>query len=143
MNQQQANENENNGTDQQLEEQLEELTTTLENLQLQREQLRRQSDRVEASITRIRREQQRRSLPAVLPPANIRRDRHGDQIDIGDYINFLTTSRFNSHGGTVTGISHRRFVSARDRRGRIINREPTNVEIVRKYFEHHDRRRRL
>ena len=70
-------------------------------------------------------------------------DRHGDKLDMGDYVNFLTVGKFNTRGGTVTGISNVRFVSARDSEGRIINREPANVEIVRKFDEDHDRRERL
>ena len=136
MNQRNREEDTNNQTDQELEQQLEQLTGTLQNLTLQQQQLRRQSDRVQANIRQIQLERRRRALPEV------RTDSHGDPIDIGDYVNFLTRGRFNSNRGTITQISHRRFVSARDSSGRIINREPSNVEIVRKHNESHDRRRR-
>ena len=60
MNQQTAIKENKNKLDQQLEECLEQLTNTLQNLNIQRDQRRGQSDRVEASIRRIHREQQRR-----------------------------------------------------------------------------------
>ena len=127
---------------QQLEEELNELTINLLDLSIQQRELRTRSQRIEQRINRIRTEQRRRSRTGETGTL-VRRDRHGDQIDIGDYVNFLTTGRHNSRGGTITQISHHRFVSARDARSRIVNREPNNVEVVRKFNEHHDRRRRL
>ena len=118
-----ANDNDNENLDTELNQ----LTETLRALNIQQRQLRRQSDRVQLRIRNIEREQRRRTNIFVEPAVPIRRDRHGDILDIGDYVNFLTRVR---------------FITARDRSGRLINREPSNVEIVRKYNEDDDRRQR-
>ena len=125
-----------------LDNELTQLTQTLENLNIQQNNIRRQSLRVERRIERIRNEQRRRTLTTFARTVT-RRDSHGDILDIGDYVNFLTRGKYRSRGGTITSISNVRFVSARDSSGRIINREPANVEIVRKFDEDHDRRPRL
>ena len=132
--------NNNNANNQQLEGELHQLTQTLLNLNIQEQRIRRQSNQVERQIRDLQQEHRRRSTTTRRV---VRRDRHGDIIDFGDYVNFLTTGKFRTRGGTITQISNVRFVSARDSTGRIINREPANVEIVRKYYEDHDRRRRL
>lgn len=126
---------------QQLEQELNELTLTLTELNLQQRVLRRQSLEVQQQIQRLNRQRNTRRTTNI-GRRTARRDRHGDNIDIGDYVNFLTAGRFNTRSGTITQISHRRYVSARDNEGRVINREPANVEIVRKYNEENDRRRR-
>ena len=111
------NENQRNqGTNQQLETDLDKLTENLQQLNLQQRQLRRRLEQVENKIREIQREQRRRT-----GATEIRRDRHNDQINIGDYVNFLTRGRFRSRGRTITQISHLRFVSARDSSGRVIN----------------------
>ena len=133
-----ANDNDNENLDTELNQ----LTETLRALNIQQRQLRRQSDRVQLRIRNIEREQRRRTNIFVEPAVPIRRDRHGDILDMGDYVNFLTRGRFNSRAGTVTQITNVRFITARDRSGRLINREPSNVEIVRKYNEDDDRRQR-
>ena len=136
------NVNHQQADNEELENQLENLTQTLQALNLQQRELRRRSDRVQASIRHIRNEQRRRST-TTNGATRVRRDHHNDKIEIGDYVNFLTRGRFSSRGGTITQVSHLRFVTARDSSGRLINREPVNVEIVRKHNENHDRRRRL
>lgn len=130
--------------DEAVNEELEDLTRTLEILNLREREIRRRSFNIQQRIQTIQ-QAQRRGNAAVLPaptPWRQRRDRHNKVIDVGDYVNFLTTGRNNTRSGTITQISHRRFVSARDRTGRIINREPSNVEIVRKYNSDNDQRRR-
>ena len=141
MNQAEANDNQDNQNEQ-LENEIDQLTQTLRDLNVQEQRIRRQSDRVQRQLRDLQREQRRRSTPTHRRAVE-RRDRQGDIIDFGDYVNFLTSGRFRSRGGVITQISNVRFVSARDSSGRIINREPANVEIVRKFNESHDRRRRL
>ena len=127
-----------------LNDELEQLTQTLQILNIRERRIRRQSSEIQRRIQNIQQARRRRSAPAL--PASVqrerRRDRHNEAIDVGDYVNFLTSGRNSTRSGTITQISHRRFVSARDRTGRIINREPSNVEIVRKYNSDHDQRRR-
>ena len=128
----------------QLQSELDELAETLKNLNLEQQRIRIQTNQVQRRIRDLELEQ--RGAPTSITQAEqrrSRRDRHRDPLDIGDYVNFLTRGRFNSRSGTVTQISHARFISARDRSGRIINREPDNVEIVRKVNEADDRRRRF
>ena len=128
---QQQNENEH------IDQELNQLTQTLRDLNIQQRELRRQSFEVQQQIQQLNR---RRTTGRVVNRRDRtpRRDRHRDRIDVGDYVNFLTAGRFNTRSGTITQISHRRYVSARDREQRIINREPANVEIVRKYNQQHD-----
>ena len=137
--------NENNNQQQQrnddIDEQLEQLQRTLHNLNIRQNEIRRQSSEVQIQIQRLNR-QRRPARETTVATTTTRRDRHNDAIDIGDYVNFLTRGRYNTRSGNITQISHRRYVSARDRQGRIISREPVNVEIVRKYNEQHDQRRR-
>ena len=124
-----------------IEQELNELTITLLDLNIRQRDLRRQSIEIEEQIERLN-TQRRARQQGTTRTTRVRRDRHGDQINIGDYVNFLTAGRFNTRSGTVTQVSHRRYISARDRQDRVINREPANVEIVRKHDEQHDRRRR-
>ena len=126
----------------QLDRELNELTQTLRTLDLESRRIRRRSNQVQDRIRTLQSERRRRTFSRG-NTFHTRRDRHGDKLDIGDYVNFLTVGKFNTRGGTVTGISNVRFVSARDSEGRIINREPANVEIVRKFDKDHDRRERL
>ena len=77
-----------NRDDNDLENELTNLTQTLEELTIQQHNLRRQSLNVEQRIERIRREQRRRTLNTFARTVT-RRDRHGDVLDIGDYVNFL------------------------------------------------------
>ena len=123
-----------------LEDQLNNLTNNLQRLNIQQQRLRRESLEIEQQIQEIHLRRARRASTFLQV---VRRDQHGDALDIRDYVNFLTRGRFSSRGGTITGISHRRFVTAQDQTGRLINQEPANVEIVRKYNEDHDRRDRL
>ena len=123
-----------------LDDQLNSLTDTLQRLNIQERRIRRESSEIRQQIQRIQQQRARRASAFLQV---VRRDRHGDTLDIGDYVNFLTRGRFSTRGGTITGKSNRRFVTAQDSTGRLINREPANVEIVRKYNETHDRRDRL
>ena len=123
-----------------LDDQLNSLTNTLQRLNIQERRIRRESSEIRQQIQRIQQQRARRASAFLQV---VRRDRQGDTLDIGDYVNFLTRGRFSTRGGTITGISNRRFVTAQDSTGRLINREPANVEIVRKYNETHDRRDRL
>ena len=134
--------NQQQNNNQQLEQELDQFTATLTQLNIQQCELRRQSFEVQQQIERLNRQRTTRRVTNVRP-ATPRRDRHGNHIDIGDYVNFLTAGRFNTRASTITQISHRRYMSARDREGRIINREPSNVEIVRKYNKQDDWRRQF
>ena len=125
-----------------IEEEINTLTLTLLDLNIRQRNLRRQSLEIEQQLERLDR-QRRTNQQTTAPRRVIRRDRHGDQLDIGDYVNFLTSGHYNTRSGTITQVSHRRYVSARDREDRIINREPANVEIVRNFNEQDDQRERF
>ena len=133
----------NETTDKELEQQLNELTITLTGLNIQQRELRRQSSEVQQRIRSLQTEQRRRSKGPPVRRTRVRRDSHNEVLDVGDYVNFLTRGRYRSRGGTITDLKHSRFVTARDSEGRLINREPGNVEIVRKFDQDHDQRRRL
>ena len=127
-----------------LNNELDRLTAALENITIEQRRLRRRSDEIQNRIRNIQLQQRgRTTVTANQQRSEEYLDRHGDEIEIGDYVNFLTSGRFKSRAGTVTQINRTRFISARDKSGRIINREPANVEIVRKHNEQHDRRRRF
>ena len=143
MNRENNNDITNETTDEELEHQLNELRITLTGLNIQQRQIRRQSTEIQQQIRSLQTEQRRRSAEPAVVRRRVRRDRHGDEIEVGDYVNFLTRGRHPSRGGTITQISHSRFVTATDSEQRSINREPTNVEIVRKHNQDHDQRRRL
>ena len=126
-----------------IEEELKQLSITLQELNIEEARVRRQRVEVEQNIRSLQRERRRRSSSLSVQATAIRRDRHIDTIEVGDYVNFLTAGKYNSRGGTVIQVSNKRFISARDKYGITINREPENTEVVRKHYEHHDRRERF
>ena len=123
---------------------LEQLTQRLEILNLRQQDIQRQSFEVWQHIQTIQQAQRRgtTAAPQARTQQQQQRDKHNKTIDVGDYVNFLINRRNNTRSGTITQISHQRFVSARDRTGRIISREPSNMEIVQKYNSDHDQHRR-
>ena len=130
----------NETTDQEIEEQLNELTLTLTGLNIQQREIRRQSTQIQQQINTLQTEQRRRSAEPTVIRQRVRQDRHGEEIEIGDYVNFLTRGRNSTRGGTISQINHARFVTAIDNNKKPINREPANVEIVRKHNQNHDQR---
>lgn len=123
---------------------IEELSEQLNRISLRRRTLEREEAEIQTEIQRLEVEQQRQS-ETRFATSNVQEvhDVHGNILNEGDYVNFLTKGKFDTRGGTITKIQPgHRFLTAKDRKGRLINREPKNVLLVRKVNEQHDRRKR-
>ena len=130
----------NNGTTKgidDIDEEVEALTTQLNRLRLQRKEIERQYRTTRKSIESLELERARR-----LNDTKAKLDRNGIVIEVGDYVNFLTKGKYKSKGGKVIKVNNVRFITAEDDEGRKINREPQNLEIYRKVNTNHDSRRR-
>ena len=120
-----------------LDREVEQLTAFLSELEIAKERINQQQRETKQTINSLIIERERR-----LTEKAAKRDRHGEQIEVGDYVNFLTKGRFKSKSGKVTKINHVRFITAVDDEGRKINREPQNVEIYRRANANNDIRRK-
>ena len=130
----------NNGTTKgidDIDEEVEALTTQLNRLRLQRKEIERQYRTTRKSIESLELERARR-----LNDTKAKLDRNGIVIEVGDYVNFLTKGKYKSKGGKVIKVNNVWFITAEDDEGRKINREPQNLEIYRKVNTNHDSRRR-
>ena len=127
----------NNSNINDIDAEIEELTISLNELNIQRARLERECKKKQISIVNLVRKRNRLSedFEAI---GNRKKDRNGTIIDVGDNVTFLTKGRFNSKGGIVTKIDHIRFITAQDKQGRKINREPQNVRIVKKAYQNDD-----
>ena len=57
------------------------------------------------------------------------KDRNGSEIYIGDKVKFVTSGKYDSSQGTVSGYSKKRVLST-DYKGREIPRAPHNILVV-------------
>ena len=124
-----------------IDSELAELTTLINELNIKKKELNRELEEAKAQINELVLEKRRRSGIPTTSLTN-KRDRHGDVIEVGDYVNFLTKGKFNSKGGIVANVNHQRFVQVKDSKKRTINRESQNLEIVRKVGTKNDVRER-
>ena len=93
--------------------------------ELQRQQEARNQRRLRENRDRALRRQRETDRRLAQAP----RDRFNKIIVLGDKVRFLTKGLFRSTEGIVTKINKLR-ITARDSTGRLINRNPENVEII-------------
>jgi len=102
----------------------------LESINVQKTRLLNEEIEYERELQELRREQRRRSSVQNAKEAEIRRDRDGKEIRIGDRVRFLTRGVFKANVGTVKSFGKRFIVSTEEEEGLEVNRLAKNLRVI-------------
>jgi len=102
----------------------------LESINVQKTRLLNEEIEYERELQELRREQRRRSSVQNVEEEEIRRDRDGKVIRIGDRVRFLTRGVFKANVGTVKSFGKRFVVSTEEEEGLEVNRLAKNLRVI-------------
>ena len=118
-----------NRNNDELDRDIDNIIERLENINVQRTQLLKEELEYEIKLQELRREQRHRSTAQNAEEEEIRRDRDGKEIHIGDTVRFLTRGVFRANVGTVKSFG-KRFVVSTGEQGFEVNRLAKNLRVI-------------
>ena len=118
-----------NQNDSDLDREINTITQRLQDINIQRTQLLQEELQYERELRILRNKQQRRSNVQDDEEKDIRRDRDGKVIHIGDRVRFLTRGVFKATEGEVKNFG-RRFVVSIGEEGFEVNRLAKNLRVI-------------
>jgi len=120
-----------NGKEDKIDQDIEELTKRIQNINIQRTVLLQEELIYEEQLRTLRKEQHQRSNNQLQISNNVHKDRDGNDINIGDRVRFLTRGVIKTSEGTVKSFG-RRFVISISKEGFEISRLAKNLKIIRR-----------